>query len=55
MLETWVVTYYDIGSDPIVTCFDNEDAAMKCYEHFLGKHDRVDIDKCMIFKNFLTF
>ena len=31
--KIWVVTYYDIGeTEPTVTCFNNEENAMKYYE-----------------------
>ena len=29
----WVVTYYDFNTEPIITVFDNEEAANICYKH----------------------
>lgn len=57
--KVWVVTYQDryddIVHDAIITCFDNEESARKCYNYFLGKHDYVDIDECNIYTNFKVF
>lgn len=48
----WLVTYYDAGDDPVVTVFDNHQAAMRCYAHFLGEHDRVNIYESPVYKSF---
>ena len=50
----WIVTYYDMGDDPVVTAFDNKLAAIKCYEFFLGEHDKVNIDEVPIYKSFIN-
>lgn len=50
--DVWVVTYYDIGDDPVVTVFNNKLAAIKCYKYFLGEHDKVNIDKTPVYKSF---
>jgi len=48
----WIVTYWDNGDEPVVSPFNNEDAARKCYEYFKTCHDGCCIDKCDIFSNF---
>ncbi len=48
----WVVSYYDNGKMPVVTVFNNKDAAMLCYQTFLGAHDKVDVDECPIYGKF---
>lgn len=48
----WVVSYYDIGDDPVVTIFSDKEAAFKCYEYFLGEHDKVNVDEVNVHKSF---
>ena len=52
--EAWSVIYWDEGEEPIISLFDNEEAARKCYEYFKTNHDGCCIDKCNIFSDFLT-
>lgn len=57
--KIWVVIYQDfynmIYSEPIVTCFNNEENAMKYYSYILGRHDKVDINVCEIYTNFIIY
>lgn len=53
-MKIWIISYYDVGDDPVVTPFDNKDAATKCYEHFIGEHDRVNIDECEVYSSFIV-
>lgn len=56
--KIWVVTYYDIAYDerePTVTCFNNQENAMKYYGYILGEHDVVDIDECEVYTEFKIF
>lgn len=49
----YIVTYYDKGArEPVVTAFDNRDAAERCYEDFKDKHDVISIDCAPVFKSF---
>lgn len=53
--KVWVVTYCDIvygERQPIVTCFNNEENAMKYYDYILGEHYVVDIDECEVYTEF---
>lgn len=52
--QVWVVSYYDDGKAPVVTVFDNERAAEKCYVWFLntGGHTKVDLDEVCVYKSF---
>lgn len=51
--KIWVVTYYDIGEkEPVVTCFNNKESAVKYYEYILGGHDVVSIDECEVYSEF---
>lgn len=53
--KIWVVTYYDIGEkEPIVTCFNNKENAMKYYEYILDGHNVVSIDECEVYRNFVV-
>lgn len=54
MENIWVVSYYDMGEDPVVTVFENKLAALRCYEYFLGEHDRVNIDEAPIYQSFIV-
>lgn len=50
----FVVAYMDYSwEEAILTVFDNEDAALKMYEYHRGKHDRLWIDRCRVFKQFI--
>ena len=51
--KIWVVTYYNIGEpEPVVTCFNNKENAVKYYEYILGEHDVVSIDECEVYTEF---
>lgn len=52
--KVWVVSYYDKGSSPVVTVFDNERAADQCFHYFTdhGDHAKIDIDECPVFQSF---
>lgn len=45
----WIVTYWNIGTEPIVTAFDNEDAAQIFYEYFKEQSLGICIDKAKIY------
>ena len=49
-----VVSYYDDGDAPVVTVFDDNLAAERCYTWFLntGGHTKVDIDEVPIYHSF---
>ena len=46
----WVVSYCDENNTPVVTVFNNVDAANKCYEYFKAydEYKNVQIDICKI-------
>lgn len=49
----WIVTYIENeGEEPIVTAFDNEEAAKKCFDHFRSKYVTY-IDCAPVYHNFL--
>ena len=50
--KAWSVIYWDKGEEPVVTLFDNEEAANNCYKYFKLHHDGCCIDECSIFSNF---
>ena len=52
MNSVWIVTYWDKGDEPVVTPFDNQEAATKCYEYFKTIHDGCCLDECTIFHKF---
>lgn len=37
----WVMTYYDVYNDPVVTILNNNQEAIKCYKYFIGEHDKI--------------
>ena len=56
--KIWVVTYYDIAygeREPTVTCFNNQENAMKYYDYILGGHDVVSIDECEVYTEFKVY
>ena len=53
--KIWVVTYYDIAhgeTEPVVTCFNNKESAVKYYKYILGGYDVVSIDECEVYNEF---
>ena len=53
--KIWVVTYYDIPygeQEPVVTCFNNKESAVKYYKYILGGYDVVSIDECEVYTEF---
>ena len=50
MKEIWIVSYFCNGI--VVTAFENEDAAKKCFEYFSKKYKYAEIDKAPVFKHF---
>lgn len=53
--KIWVVTYCDIvygERQPIVTCFNNEENAMKYYEYICTAHDVISMDECEVYDEF---
>ena len=51
--KIWVVTYYNIGEkEPVVTCFNNKESAVKYYEYILDGYDVVSIDECEVYTEF---
>lgn len=52
MKSIWIVTYWDIDSEPVVTAFNNEEAANKCYKYFKQCHDGCCLDECSICSTF---
>lgn len=52
MNKVWVVTYRDRCEEPVVTLFDNEDAAKDCYKEFKKEHWGAWIDEAPIYSNF---
>ena len=49
----WIVTYWDFGNDPVVTAFNNEETANRCYKYFKKHHELCCLDKCPIYSHFL--
>lgn len=55
MDKVWVVTYWSNNTEeePIVTVFDNDDAAQNCYKYFNRKEEHCCIDECPVYKEIL--
>lgn len=50
--KIYIVTYWDKDEEPVVSPFNNKDAAYKCYNYFKEIHDGCCIDKCNVFSSF---
>ena len=48
----YVVTYWDNGLEPVVTVFDNQENAEKCYSFFIKRHNGCCIDEVPIYSHF---
>lgn len=52
----WIVSWYNRGEMPVVTPFNNEDAAKRYYDYELNNnHEKVDLDKCEVYSTFTQF
>lgn len=51
-MEVYIVSYWSYGRPPVVTAFDDEDAANRCYECFSAWHDGCSIDKVPVYSHF---
>ncbi len=51
----WVVTYWDgnFGEEPVVTVFDNPEAAKLCFETFSNRHFGCCMDECNLYYAFV--
>ena len=50
--KVFIVTYWDNGLEPVVTVFDNQENAEKCYSFFVKRHSGCCIDEVPIYKHF---
>lgn len=48
----FIVTYWDNGLEPVVTAFDNQENAEKCYSFFIKSHSGCCIDKVPVYSHF---
>lgn len=48
----FIVTYWDNGLEPVVTAFNNQVSAEKCYSYFKKEHDGCCIDEVPVYKHF---
>ena len=51
-MKIWIVTYWDEGSEPVVTAFDNLTAADYCYRAFRDCHDGCCLDEAHLYHSF---
>lgn len=47
--KVWITTYWTKGIEPVVTPFDNQEAAETCARYYEKRGCRVCIDECNIF------
>ena len=50
--NVYVVTYWDNGLEPVVTVFDNQENAEKCYSFFVNRHSGCCVDEVPVYSNF---
>lgn len=53
-MTIYIVTYWDKGKEPVVTVFDNRDAAESCYRAFRDSYDGCCIDESTLYHSFLV-
>ena len=53
--RVWVVTGYEDGQEPIVSVFDNQDAASGYLSYACGVHENVCIDEAPVYSSFFVF
>ena len=51
-MKIWIVTYWDDGKEPVVTVFDNEDAARLCFRTFRDLYFGCSIDESTMYHTF---
>lgn len=47
----WIVTYWNSEIEPVVTAFDNKEAAQACCDYF-SKEYSCCVDECNIYSSF---
>lgn len=53
--KVWVVSYitsYTLKTEPVVTVFNNKEAAERCYTYFKKKYGTVYIDEAPLYNRF---
>lgn len=51
--KIWVVSWYNYGESPVVTAFNNYNAANEYYNYEANRnHVKVDIDECELYSIF---
>lgn len=48
-MEIWITTYWTTEIEPVVTPFDNQEAAETCARYYKKQGYKVCVDKCVIF------
>lgn len=48
----WAVTYWVGGEEPVVTTFDNQEVANKCYRVFKETYGNCCVDRCPVYHQF---
>ena len=51
--RVYVVTYWDDVLEPVITVFDNQENAEKCYSFFVKRHSGCCVDEVPIYSKFL--
>lgn len=51
--KIYVVTYLDDG-EPVVTLFDNQEAANKCYQYLKNYYTVCCVDECEVCSSFVV-
>lgn len=45
----WITTYWKDGTEPVVSPFDNQEAAEICAKYYKTQGYEVCVDKCNVF------
>ena len=51
----FVVTYGNTGEQLGVILFNNEDAALSCFSHYVGEYDHVDYKEMPIYGSYKVY
>lgn len=49
----YIVTYWDDNKEPVVTAFDNKEAAESYYNYSINKHKGCCLDETKIYSSFI--
>ena len=48
-MKIWIATYWENGIEPVVSPFDNKEAADNCANYYKQQGYNICVDECIVF------